>query len=84
MGRDCGYLAMTSALSSGAEICIAPELEYDLDSIGHRLRKDVAGGRDYIMAVVAEGSNMGEYLTRWICKAHSARSHPTWRSTYCA
>lgn len=66
MGRDCGYLAMTSALSSGAEICIAPELEYDLDSIGHRLRKDVAGGRDYIMAVVAEGSNMGEYLTRWI------------------
>ncbi len=66
MGRDCGYLAMTSALSSGAEICIAPELDYDLDSIGERLRVDVEEGRDYIMAVVAEGSNMGEYLTRWI------------------
>ena len=24
MGRDCGYLAMTSALASGAEICLVP------------------------------------------------------------
>jgi 6-phosphofructokinase 1 len=66
MGRHCGYLAMTSALSSGAEICIAPELDYDLDSIGERLREDCASGRDYIIAIVAEGTNMGEYLTRWI------------------
>lgn len=66
MGRNCGYLAMTSALSSGAEICIAPELDYDLDSIGERLKKEIAEGREYIMAVVAEGSNMTDYLTRWI------------------
>ncbi len=66
MGRNCGYLAMTSALSSGAEICIAPELDHDLDSIGERLKKDVEGGRDYIMAVVAEGSNMAGELTHWI------------------
>ena len=57
---------MTSALSSGAEICIAPEMEYDLDSIGERLREDVAAGRSYIIAIVAEGTNMAEYLTRWI------------------
>lgn len=66
MGRDCGYLAMVSSLTSGAEICIAPELEYDLDSIGERLREEIESGRDYILAVVAEGSNMAEYLTRWI------------------
>lgn len=66
MGRHCGYLAITSALSSGAEICIAPEMDYDLDSIGERLREDCATGRDYIIAIVAEGTNMGEYLTRWI------------------
>lgn len=66
MGRHCGYLAMTSALSSGAEICIAPEMDYDLDSIGERLREDCAAGRNYIIAIVAEGTNMGEYLTRWI------------------
>lgn len=66
MGRDCGYLAMTSALASGAEICIAPELEYDLESMGQRIRKDIDQGRDYLLAVVAEGSNMAEYLTRWL------------------
>ena len=66
MGRHCGYLAIMSALSSGAEICIVPEMEYDLDSIGERLREDIAGGREYIIAMVAEGTNMADYLTRWI------------------
>lgn len=66
MGRHCGYLAMVSALSSGAEICLVPEIEYDLESIGNRLRDDLNGGRDYIIAMVAEGTNMAEYLTRWI------------------
>lgn len=66
MGRHCGYLAMVSALSSGAEICLVPEIEYDLDSIGERLREELDAGRDYIIAMVAEGTNMAEYLTRWI------------------
>ncbi len=66
MGRDCGFLAMTSALASGAEICIVPELEYDLDSMRNRLRDDLADGRDYLIAVVAEGTKMADYLTRWI------------------
>lgn len=66
MGRHCGYLAMTSALASGAEICLVPEIEYDLDLIGKRLHKDVSDGRDHIIAVVAEGTKMGSYMTRWI------------------
>lgn len=66
MGRHCGYLAMVSALSSGAEICLVPEIEYDLDALGERLREDLDCGRDYIIAMVAEGTNMAEYLTRWI------------------
>jgi len=66
MGLHCGYLAMASALSSGAEICLAPELDYDLESIGRRLKKDIASGRRYLIAVVAEGCNMGAELTQWI------------------
>jgi len=69
MGRDCGYLAMVSALSSGAEICLVPELAYDLDKIGGRLKNEIEGGRDYILAVVAEGTKMGDYLCRWIAEA---------------
>lgn len=67
MGRHCGYLALTSALSCGAEICLVPELEYDLESIGRRLRHEMEHeNRGYIIAIVAEGTKMSDYLTRWI------------------
>ncbi len=66
MGRHCGYLAMVSALASGAEICLVPEIEYDFQSMGKRLREDMANGRGYIIAIAAEGTNMADYTTRWI------------------
>lgn len=66
MGRHCGYLAMASALSSGAEICLVPEIPYNLDTIGARLKADLKGGRRYVLGVVAEGTKMGDYLTRYI------------------
>ncbi|PLY05958.1 MAG: 6-phosphofructokinase [Arcobacter sp.] len=55
MGRDCGYLALVSAITCGAEVCIVPELEYDLDVIGKRLKSELADGRKYIVCIVAEG-----------------------------
>ena len=66
MGRHCGYLAATTALSSGAEICLIPEIEYDLNTIGARIKADIEGGRGYVIAVVAEGTGMAEYITRFI------------------
>ena len=66
MGRDCGYLAMASAITCGAEICMVPELEYDLDAIGARLRDQLANGRNFMIGIVAEGTGMSDYLTRWI------------------
>lgn len=66
MGRHCGYLAMVTALSSGAEICLIPELPYDLDAIGARLLSEKKNGRTYVLAIVAEGTRMAEPLTRWL------------------
>lgn len=66
MGRDCGYLAMTSALATGAEVCLVPEISYDLDSIAERMRKEKENGRRYVLGIVAEGTGMGESLTRWM------------------
>ncbi len=66
MGRHCGYLAATTALSCGAEICLIPEIEYNLDTIGARISADIADGRGYVIAVVAEGTKMAEYITRYI------------------
>lgn len=66
MGRHCGYLAMTSALTCGAEVCLVPEIAYDLDSIAKRLKADLANGRRSLIAIVAEGVRMGDSMTRWM------------------
>lgn len=54
MGRDCGYLAVVSAIVAGAEVCIVPEIPHDLDGIMARLKADFSRGRGYAIAVVAE------------------------------
>lgn len=64
MGRDCGYLAMVASLASGAEVCVVPEIDYDLDSIVQRLQQRLSVERRSVFAVVAEGVKVGDYLTR--------------------
>ena len=66
MGRHCGYLAMASAVTCGAEVCLVPELEYDLDAIGRRLMRKKADGQRFFIAITAEGCQMSDYLNRWI------------------
>ncbi len=68
MGRDCGYLALISALTSGAEICIIPEVEYDLNSLAKRLKQEIIDGRSYILAIVSEGTNDTQKIKQWIEK----------------
>ena len=55
MGKDCGYLALISAITSGAELCLIPEVKYDLSSYEENFKKQIKNGRKYFIAVVAEG-----------------------------
>ena len=57
MGRDCGYLAAISAISSGAEICVIPEVDCNIPMIEQQMRYELENGRRYILAIVAEGTN---------------------------
>ncbi|MGB0143619.1 MAG: 6-phosphofructokinase [Akkermansiaceae bacterium] len=66
MGRDCGYLAMVSALATGADVCLVPEMDYGLDAVGERLRQERDAGKKYILGIVAEGTGMADSLTRWM------------------
>ncbi len=68
MGRDCGYLALISSIISGAEMCIIPELKYNLDSLGKRLKKELDEGRAYVLAVVAEGTKQTQHIKEWFEK----------------
>jgi len=68
MGRGCGYLALVSALTSGAEICIIPELKYDLKSLQKRLKQEIKDGRNYIVCIVSEATEQTENLVQWLEK----------------
>jgi len=55
MGRDCGYLALITHLTSGSELCLIPEIEYDLKEYEEKFKSEVANGRRYFIAIVSEG-----------------------------
>jgi len=65
MGRDCGYLALVSALTSGAEMCLIPEIPYDLSSLKNRYLKEAKQGRNYFIAIVSEALNNAKEIASW-------------------
>ncbi len=65
MGRECGYLALVSALTSGAEMCLIPELPYDLEHYKRRFLREKEEGRTYFIAVVSEALDNTEMIRQW-------------------
>jgi len=55
MGRECGYLALVAALTSGAELCLIPEVPYVLDKYEQNFKTQMKNGRNYFIAVISEG-----------------------------
>jgi 6-phosphofructokinase 1 len=56
MGRDCGYLALMSAIAGGAEAVCIPEVETDPEALAEELRDSYRRGKSHAMIVVAEGA----------------------------
>ena len=55
MGRDCGYLALTTHLTSGSELCLIPEVIYNLKDYEEEFKLQIKNGRRYFIAIVSEG-----------------------------
>jgi 6-phosphofructokinase 1 len=66
MGRDCGYLAIVSAMISGAEVCVIPEAKFEYEKVGKRLREEVESGRNYVLAIVSEGTKQTSEVHKWL------------------
>lgn len=56
MGRDCGYLALMSAITGGAEAVAIPEVDTDPECIGSEIRDAYRRGKPHAIVVVAEGA----------------------------
>ncbi|MFH0710893.1 MAG: 6-phosphofructokinase [Pseudomonadota bacterium] len=65
MGRDCGYLALVSAITSGAEVCLIPEIPIDIIEYKGCFESQIRKGRDYFIAVVSEGLKNSNEVARW-------------------
>ncbi|HJV66176.1 MAG TPA: 6-phosphofructokinase [Geomonas sp.] len=62
MGRNSGYLASTSAIASGAEYAIVPEVECDMEDLCNQLRSRYEEGRSNAIIILAEGAGRAQNI----------------------
>jgi len=56
MGRDAGWIALHTAIAGGAEICLIPEIPYDVEKLVARLDQRYKKGRGFANIVISEGA----------------------------
>ncbi|MBQ8356995.1 MAG: 6-phosphofructokinase [Clostridia bacterium] len=55
MGRDCGQIALFTALASGAVAAVIPEIPFDEEEAISRIKELVASGKRGFLVIVSEG-----------------------------
>jgi len=65
MGRGSGYLALTTAISSGAQVAVIPEYRVNIPRILHLLRERYEKTKESSTIILAEGvCPAGEFIRR--------------------
>ncbi len=58
MGRDAGWIALHTAIAGGAELCLIPEIPFNLDTVIKVINKRYKKGRGFVNIVIAEGAKL--------------------------
>ena len=56
MGRYAGWIALHAAIAGGAEVCLIPEIPYDIEKVVKRLNSRFNKGKGNAIVVIAEGA----------------------------
>lgn len=56
MGRDAGWIALHTAIAGGAEVCLIPEIPYNIEKIARRIDLRYTRGKGFANIVIAEGA----------------------------
>ena len=66
MGRDAGWIALHTAIAGGAEVCLIPEVPYNIDKVVERINKRYKKGKGFANIVISEGAKPvdGEVYTQ--------------------
>jgi 6-phosphofructokinase 1 len=68
MGRGSGYLALMSAIATGAEAALIPEVKFDLEKIAGRIKIRYEQGKISNIIIVAEGAATAYHVGRQLSK----------------
>lgn len=60
MGRYAGWIALHAAIAGGAEVCLIPEIPYDLEKVIEVINGRVDQGKGFAIIVIAEGARPKE------------------------
>ncbi|AVM42060.1 6-phosphofructokinase [Fastidiosipila sanguinis] len=67
MGRNAGYLALEAGISTGAEVILIPEVEWDFNQdVVRRLLYCRNAGKNHYVVLVAEGAGNAEEIAQKI------------------
>lgn len=55
MGRNCGDIALYSAICGGAEACLVPEIPFDINKLANSLLENKEKGKTSNIIIAAEG-----------------------------
>lgn len=56
MGRYAGWIALHTAIAGGAEVCLIPEIPYDIKKVEEKLNSRYNKGKGNAIIVIAEGA----------------------------
>ncbi len=56
MGRDAGWIGLQSAVAGGAEVCLIPEIPYDINKVVEAIEKRFEKDTGFANIVIAEGA----------------------------
>ena len=56
MGRYAGWIALHAAIAGGAEVCLIPEIPYDIEKVVKKLNSRFNKGKGNAIVVIAEGA----------------------------
>jgi 6-phosphofructokinase 1 len=63
MGRHYGLLAAQTAIATGAEEVLVPEIPYSMDDLCHNISKGYKRGKEHAIIIVAEGAGKASYVS---------------------
>jgi len=56
MGRYAGWIALHASIAGGAEVCLIPEIPYDINKVMTAINQRIDNGRGFANIVIAEGA----------------------------